>query len=362
MKKISIYVRNSQITPSSYYRIIQYVSDLSKYYDISIKEGVDSAFYSKILSNKKLKKKILLPFFYFILQMNLFKNLMKDIFSYKPNIIFISKTFSPKYTLLLNKFLILILTKRSQIIWDFDDDIINSKEISYFQKEILLRRSSKIIVTHNLLKNTVPKNFQNKVVKLPTTDGSLIFKDTDNVKNIRLGIYNEKINIVWVGTHYNLSNLNILAPSIDKLARNNQSKKINLIVICNKKYNYNFKYANLINKRWKREEVKKILLKAHIGVMPLEENEYNSKKGGFKIIQYLSSGIPIIASNVGINKDIVGDDSGYVVNDDWESPLQKLAFDKANWENKSESAIIRYNLHYSYDNNLSKLLRLFEVS
>ena len=57
----------------------------------------------------------------------------------------------------------------------------------------------------------------------------------------------------------------------------------------------------------------KEIISAHIGIMPLPDNDFTRGKGGFKLIQYMSTAMPVIASAVGFNKQIVTKDFGYLV-------------------------------------------------
>ena len=49
------------------------------------------------------------------------------------------------------------------------------------------------------------------------------------------------------------------------------------------------------------ENIKKI----DIGIMPLLDSDFEKGKCGYKLIQYMACGIPVIASAVGVNNDIV---------------------------------------------------------
>src|SRR5690606_34170663 len=69
------------------------------------------------------------------------------------------------------------------------------------------------------------------------------------------------------------------------------------------------------------------LLKLNIGLMPLENDPWCEGKCGFKIIQYLSLGIPAIASPVGVNKTIIENRvTGYLCNseNDWYKAIETL--------------------------------------
>lgn len=359
MKKISIYLRNANLTPSSYYRIFQYTDDLKMKYLLNINETISNRLFIYYGQSVGLKKYFFGIVYYIMSQSRLLINLLRDIFIFKPDIIFVSKSFAPRYTLFINQILIKHLLKNRALIWDFDDDIINSNEINKFQKKLLLEKSKRIIVTHKYLKSVLPEEFYGKIIEIPTTDGSLDFNDSFEILNYRLSIFENEINITWLGTSYNLSNLYNISEHLNIIGNKVSNKSINLYVICDKPLNYKFTKINLINIKWDRSVVKKILKITHIGLMPLENNSYNSKKGGFKIIQYMSSSIPVVVSDVGVNIDIVGENAGFVVDKDWLSPLEILCSDKNIWTEKSRGAYHQYISNYSYRENFNKLLRIF---
>ncbi len=67
-----------------------------------------------------------------------------------------------------------------------------------------------------------------------------------------------------------------------------------------------------------------------IGLMPLTDDAFNRGKCGFKLIQYMNCGIPVVCSPVGANCDIVEHGaSGYFANEpeEWSSALAKLIED-----------------------------------
>ena len=69
-----------------------------------------------------------------------------------------------------------------------------------------------------------------------------------------------------------------------------------------------------------------------IGLMPLADTEWARGKCAFKAIQYLAFGIPAVASDVGMNRDVVLDgETGYLVEPggDWAPALRKLLSDPA---------------------------------
>lgn len=68
-----------------------------------------------------------------------------------------------------------------------------------------------------------------------------------------------------------------------------------------------------------------------VGVMPLVNSSWEQGKCGYKLIQYMACGLPVVASNVGVNSDIVQDsENGFLVNtsNEWVTALGKLLADR----------------------------------
>ena len=60
--------------------------------------------------------------------------------------------------------------------------------------------------------------------------------------------------------------------------------------------------------------------------MPVPDTEWARGKCAYKLIQYLGSSIPVVASKVGANIDVVTSDCGFLVNNcnEWVSALRVL--------------------------------------
>ena len=53
------------------------------------------------------------------------------------------------------------------------------------------------------------------------------------------------------------------------------------------------------------------MLNSHIGLMPLIENEFTKGKCAFKAVQSIGCGLPVILSDVGMNKDVIEKGNGF---------------------------------------------------
>ena len=81
---------------------------------------------------------------------------------------------------------------------------------------------------------------------------------------------------------------------------------------------------------WSEDTESSLLASIHVGIMPLQDEPWQRGKCGYKLIQYMACGRPVVASPVGVNSDIVTADVGYLATDaqDWYAALRRLADDR----------------------------------
>lgn len=81
---------------------------------------------------------------------------------------------------------------------------------------------------------------------------------------------------------------------------------------------------------WSEETEAEILKDCYVGIMPLPDEPWARGKCGFKLIQYMACGLPVVASPVGANKDIVEHGvNGFLANtkEEWAQALETLRKD-----------------------------------
>lgn len=134
--------------------------------------------------------------------------------------------------------------------------------------------------------------------------------------------------IGWVGSHSTAPYLEPLYPVIQRLAR---------------EYQFVFRVVGAGNKvplpgvnvewePWKLEQEVEHFRGLDIGLYPLQDNELSRGKHGFKLNQYMATGVPTVASAIGLNPSIIrhGENAFLASSpDEWYSALAALLRDEA---------------------------------
>ncbi len=84
------------------------------------------------------------------------------------------------------------------------------------------------------------------------------------------------------------------------------------------------------NMAWSSETEARLLAESDIGIAPLPDTLYTRGKCGFKVLQYMAAGLPVIASPVGASADYVQDGrTGFWAEqiEEWVEAVRRLAGD-----------------------------------
>lgn len=95
-------------------------------------------------------------------------------------------------------------------------------------------------------------------------------------------------------------------------------------------------------------------------MMPLTNDSWSQGKCGFKILQYMGAGIPVIASPVGVNKNIITDGiNGFLAknNEEWKNKLSILIENENIRNNFSKLGYETVNDHFNIKNEEIKYLK-----
>lgn len=156
--------------------------------------------------------------------------------------------------------------------------------------------------------------------------------------------------IVWIGNVGNDEYLNLLREPLKRLAKVHDF--VFRLIGSTESQDLTLDGVNLEFLAWNLESEAKWLKESSIGVMPLFDREYEKGKCSFKLIQYASAGLPLVASPVGMNTEVVSPGiNGYLPNseDEWFDALDLLLKDSEHYRSMAEKSYSMYQQRFSPD-------------
>lgn len=249
---------------------------------------------------------------------------------------------------------------RKKYIYDFDDAIwlpnyseSNAKfqRLKYYKKVHACMKWAHKVTAGNAYLRDYALQYNANVEIIPTTI------DMANHHIGQISYKENALTIGWTGTHTTIHYLQALIPALQKLQA---EYSFTFLVIANEPPS--FEIPNMQFVKWRKESEIQDLLKIDIGVMPLKDDQWAKGKCGFKALQYMSLGIPTIASAVGVNTEIIQHNTnGLLVapNGDWYDPLNQMINAVSLRETIGKSGKQRILNSYSVQANKEKYLQLF---
>lgn len=229
----------------------------------------------------------------------------------KWDMVFIQRIFISEY--LLKHF----NTGSIPIIYDFDDAIyINPKRPENREKTAnMVRYASKVIVSTEYLNEFCLSCGQNpEIIPSPV--------ETDRIRPSEKQ-QDQIVTIGWIGSPWTSGFLELIEKPLQRLAEKYEF----LFLTVGAKSDYKILGINHVAKSWVFEDENENIGQMDIGLMPLPDTDWTRMKGGYKLLQYMSAGIPCIASPVGINQSIVKvGQNGFLASseEEWYLTLEKL--------------------------------------
>ncbi|MDD2759918.1 MAG: glycosyltransferase family 4 protein [Methylomonas sp.] len=222
-----------------------------------------------------------------------------------------------------------LLSRKTRLVVDYDDAIFHQydRHSSVFVRfllgkkiECVMHRAELVIAGNDYLAERARQANARRVAILPTvvdTSRYQVVKHADQ----------DSVTIGWIGSPATARYLRLLGLAFGTLLAN---KKIRVLAV-------GANPAQLVDLPitvlpWTEEQEVAQIQQFDIGIMPLLDEAFERGKCGYKLIQYMACGIPVVASPVGANKQIVRDGiDGFLADSDqdWTRALMRLSNDPA---------------------------------
>ena len=214
--------------------------------------------------------------------------------------------------------------KKIPYLLDYDDAIFHQydRHKSRFIRLALGRKIAKIIkksevviVGSKYLADYALKSGSRRVEIIPT----VVDMDNYPISNKQK---NSVFTIVWIGSPSTAKYLHDISPALIEVCKGR-----NIIVRLIGAGEIDLIGVNYESLSWSKEKEFNLLNECHVGIMPLPDTPWAAGKCNLKMIQYMACGLPVVASPVGMNIELVDKDkNGYLAktNKDWTRNLIKL--------------------------------------
>lgn len=133
--------------------------------------------------------------------------------------------------------------------------------------------------------------------------------------------------IVWIGSPTTAQYLQLLRLPLQALAR---TQAFVLRVVGSGEDEVDMPGVQVEVVAWSEATEVSCIRACDVGIMPLQDSPWERGKCGYKLIQYMACGLPVVASDVGVNPEIVQQGvNGFLArsHDDWLVALQQLLSD-----------------------------------
>lgn len=233
---------------------------------------------------------------------------------FAPDVILIQKVLLPKPTLQL------LSSSDASIAYDFDDAVY-LYNLKRFKN---VATTANLILAGNASLQEYAERFSDNVVRLPSTVDTLTFSSIEIPKR-------QTPTIGWLGSPSTLGNLELISKPLHNLAANRRNGEFTFLVIGDMGRgvgDIHFKSIRIERiPSYLHHEIPSLMRRIDIGVMPLFATKYSECKCGMKALIYMAAKRPVVASPVGMIKDIVIDGyNGYLAasEQEWEKKLGLL--------------------------------------
>lgn len=166
--------------------------------------------------------------------------------------------------------------------------------------------------------------------------------------------------IVWIGNVGNEEYLEMVRAPLERLA--GERDFVLRVIGSRDARRLRMRGVNVQVMEWREEREREWLLECDIGIMPLHDRDYERGKCSFKLVQYFSAGMPVVASPVGMNREVVTPGvNGFLAStpDEWYAALDRLLGDATLRRQMGRRGYERYRERFTPEANAELWLDIF---
>ena len=214
---------------------------------------------------------------------------------------------------------------RGTVIYDYDDAMFLPQRrgrgaLEWLERLETPRRLmalSDVVFAGNPFLAEYARKYAEHVVLLPTCI------DTDRFRPLTHRVRGERLVVGWIGSHSTSKYIETLVPALERVAA---SIPFELYLVgCS--VAVKSRAFSVVQKEWTLQREVEDFQRCDVGVYPLWDDDWSRGKSGFKAIQFMACGVPVVASGVGVTREIITDGRNGLIattEDDWAEKLTRL--------------------------------------
>jgi glycosyltransferase involved in cell wall biosynthesis len=239
---------------------------------------------------------------------------------------------------------------------DYDDAAYTKYSRSrIFQRKIprIMAAAETVVVGNNHLAGYA-RQFAKRVCVIPTV------VDLTRYPNHRDAGTSEAIRVAWIGTPVTARFLKPLIPVMERLQSEHPRLSFRFIGAGDGFLRNGLRAETVA---WSEQTETDLLSECNIGIMPVPDDEFMRGKCGLKLIQYMACGLPVVASPVGVNRELVEEaKNGFLAAnvDEWLEKLDRLVRHSELRLSLGEAGRAKVAGGYTLEHGFSKWLEILE--
>jgi glycosyltransferase involved in cell wall biosynthesis len=224
----------------------------------------------------------------------------------------------------------LIAARGIPIVYDFDDAIFlpnvseANRAISFLKDpgrvSTILRLSNEVIVGNEFLA-AYARRYAGSVTVIPTAVDTTRFRPRVGQREAE-----RELVVGWIGSPTTFPYLETLADVLREVAARHRF----VLKVSGAGQPVNFPGVNVQVVPWSMSDEVTLFNSCDIGVYPLTDDDWSRGKCGFKAIQCMACGVPVVAAAVGVNREIIDDGVNSFLaatREEWIAKLSRLLSD-----------------------------------
>jgi len=349
-KRILILPRYTEKGPSSRVRMMQYLPYLKEAgFDITIHPFFDDGYIDSLYSHRPIKISSVIGSYWDRVWISSHKR--------KFDLIWLQQELLPWIPFCMEK---VWYSRKIPLLVDYDDAVFHRYDLhkNSLIRLLLCKKIAHVMKIASGL--TVGNAYLADRAEQAGARNIHILPSVVDTKKYHCGTKNVHSDFIigWLGTPKTIHFLETIKPALVNVLKSNTR-----LIIVGAGVPDCLRTLSIQSQSWNEDTEIDQILQFDVGIMPLIDAPFERGKCGYKLIQYMACGLPVVASPVGVNQSIVEQGiNGFLASttDEWMNAIIKLRDDSQLRKKMGMAGRKKVEVHFSLESTAAQLVDLFD--